>query len=214
MQLILIRHGESTWNDAGRIQGWTDSPLTERGRRQSEKLAKHLAHLPIAALYTSSLKRALETARIIAHTLNLPLTVDERLREYGLGELEGLTIEEVKERYPAIYRGWQETTRWIPLPGEEGRAVFAQRVRAAMADIVKGHPDGTVAVITHGGAIGVFLAGLLGLDLGERLPFWFDNASLSIVELDGHRTRIRALNDTCHLKEKGFDSEVEEEPNP
>jgi broad specificity phosphatase PhoE len=202
MQLILIRHGESTWNDEGRIQGWTDCPLSERGRRQAEKLADRLADLPIAALYTSSLKRALETAHIVARALNLPLTVDERLGEYGVGDLEGLTIEEIKERYPSIYQGWQETTRWIPLPGEEERTVFAQRVRAAMADIVASYPDDTVAVVTHGGVLGIFLAELLGLGWGERLPFVFDNASLSVIELDGHRTRVRSLNDTCHLREE------------
>ncbi|HID86792.1 MAG TPA: histidine phosphatase family protein [Anaerolineae bacterium] len=202
MELVLIRHGESTWNDEGRIQGWTDCPLSDRGRRQAEKLAERLAGLSIAALYTSSLKRALETAHIVARTLDLPPMVDERLREYGVGDLEGLTIEEVKERYPTIYHGWQETTRWIPLPGEEGRAVFAQRVGAAMADIVASHPKETVAVVTHGGVIGIFLAQLLGLGWSERLPFAFDNASVSIIELDGHRTRVRSLNDTCHLREE------------
>jgi broad specificity phosphatase PhoE len=209
MQLILIRHGESTWNHAGRIQGWVDSPLSEWGQRQAEKLAERLAALPITAVYTSHLKRALETAQAIARTLDLSLTVDERLQEYGIGDLEGLTIEEVKERYPAIYLGWRETSLWIPLPGEEGREVFAQRVREAMADIVANYPEEAVAVVTHGGVIGIFLAGLLGLGAGKRLPFVFDNASLSVIEWDGRRTRISSLNDTCHLGDsrrgpKGF----------
>ena len=202
MQLILIRHGESTWNDAGRIQGWTDSPLSERGQWQAEKLAEHLATLPITALYTSPLERAMETAHIVARTLDLPLAVDDRLKEYGIGELEGMTGEEVKERYPAIYHGWRATTRWIPLPGEEGRDIFAQRVEAAMADIVASHPEGTVAIVTHGGVIGIFLAGLLGVGSGKRLPFFFDNTSLNVIELDSHRTRVRVINDTCHLREE------------
>jgi broad specificity phosphatase PhoE len=201
MQLILIRHGESTWNDEGRIQGWTDCPLSERGLRQAEKLANRLADLPIAALYTSSLRRALETADIVGRTLDLPLMVDERLKEYSVGDLEGLTVEEVKQQYPSIYQSWWETTDWTPLPGEEGRDVFAQRVEAAMADIVARHPQETVAVVTHGGVIGIFLAELLGLGWGERLPFVFDNTSLSLIELDDHQTRIRSLNDICHLRE-------------
>jgi broad specificity phosphatase PhoE len=89
-----------------------------------------------------------------------------------------------------------------PLPGQEKRSDFQRRVQSFLDDVRARHAEGTrVAVITHGGTIGMMLATLIGLDLGKRFPFWFDNASLSHVELSGGRVRLRLLNDTCHLRD-------------
>ncbi|MBC7262947.1 MAG: histidine phosphatase family protein [Chloroflexi bacterium] len=203
MEVLLIRHAESVGNAENRIQGWSDSPLSERGRRQAIALARRLAkEFNINALYTSTLRRAWETAEIIHATLGVPLHADDRLKEYDCGIVTGLTDEEVTVLYPELHRRWQEDPWKAPIPGAEDITEFATRVWAAMTDITARHNDSEVpAVIAHGGTIGIYLAQLIGLNPDLRQPWWFDNASLSIVRLGGIRPRIIRLNDICHLVE-------------
>lgn len=198
-RVILIRHGESVWNNEGRIQGWSDSPLSERGREQAALVARRLAAAGISAVYASPLLRARETADVIADKLGLKVEVDERLKELMLGELEGLTSEEVREQYPHVAHGWREDAWWVPIPGGERFRAFRRRVVEAMNEITERHADETIAVVAHGGSIGVWLAELLGLHPDKRLPFWLENTAVNIVELGGARPIIRLLNDTCHL---------------
>jgi len=198
-RIILIRHGESIWNNEGRIQGWSDSPLSDWGREQAALVARRLADTPVSAVYASPLLRARETADVIADDLGLKVEVDERLKELRLGELEGLTREEVEEHYPSVSEGWRENAWWVPIPGGEGFRAFRRRVVEAMSEITERHADEIIAVVAHGGSIGVWLAELLELHPDKRLPFWLDNTSVNIVELGGSRPIIRLLNDTCHL---------------
>ena len=201
MQLLLVRHAESTWNATGRIQGWADPPLTERGRSEAIRIARRLnGDGTIDALYSSSSLRALQTAQLIGEELGLTPRVDERLREESVGELRGLTAEEVKAQYPDFWRSWHEDPRRPQIPGGESIESFLGRVVEVMEEIVSAHgPDTRVAVVSHGGTFGVYLAHLIGLDVHNWTPFWFDNASLSVIGLDRVRPRIISLNDTCHL---------------
>ena len=208
MRLLLVRHGESTWNAEGRIQGWGDPPLSEKGRRQAEALARRLSRLaaesaqPLAALYTSPQQRACETAAIIASALSLRPIPDDRLKECDVGDFTGLTNLEVQERYPEFHRQWRQGMDRLPIPGEEPIQVFLARIRAAMSEIVAAHEaQATLCIVSHGGTFGVYLDELIGLPMTKRSPFYFDNASLTIVALDKTRHRIMLLNDTCHLEE-------------
>jgi len=205
VRLLLIRHGESAGNAAERIQGLNDEPLTATGRAQAEALAQRLRQgYGICAVYSSSLSRARDTAEAIAAALGLSVIADDRLQEYDCGVVTGMCFEEVREQYPEIARRWAEDSWKVPIPGEEGTAVFQQRVWAAMEDIVARHSkEDTVAVVAHGGVWGTYLARLLGLNLDLRQPWVFGNASLSIVLLGGTRPRIALLNDTCHLNHMG-----------
>lgn len=201
MRILLIRHAESEGNAAQRVQGWNDEPLTDLGREQAEALAKRLQDgYNICAVYASSLARARQTAEIIAGRLGLPVTCDDRLKEYDCGVVTGLRFEEVAVQYPDIARRWAEDSWRVPIPGEEGVEVFQQRVVSAMNDIIARHQEeDTVSVVAHGGTWSVYLAHLLGLDYRRRQPWVFDNASLSTIILGGVRPRIALLNDTCHL---------------
>ena len=121
MRLLLIRHGESEGNLEGRIQGWDDYPLTNRGRRQAARSAERLAEEEsIQEIVTSPLARAAVTAEIIGGVLGLPVRYDERLKEYNFGPVSGLTRDEIKTQYPAVWTAWQLNEFWEPLPGEEG----------------------------------------------------------------------------------------------
>ncbi len=201
MRLILVRHGESVWNHEGRVQGIADPPLSERGREQARLVAKRLAReFRPAAVYSSALQRATETGRIIAARLGLPLNVDARLNEYDIGALTGLTDAEVAAQYPEIYGKWEMDAQWVPIPGEEGLYRFLDRITRAMQEIVAAHRgDAEVVVVTHGGVMALYLGDLIGLNPRQRMPWRFDNASISIVEPEGARPRIVRLNDVGHL---------------
>jgi probable phosphoglycerate mutase len=201
-QLLLIRHGQSTWNAIRRIQGWADPPLDDAGREQASKLASRLAaeEHNIAALYSSPLLRANQTAYAIGQTLGLIVQTDDRLKENNVGQITGLNDAEVNQRFPDWVAQFQQAgNEYITPPGGEDRDHFVQRATAVMADIVARHPDQTIAVVSHGGTLGVYLAHLLGMPIHRRLPFQFDNASLSIVRITERRVRLIKFNDTWHL---------------
>jgi len=203
MELLLIRHGESTWNAEGRIQGWADPPLSERGHTQAQLLAHRLSgDGKIGALHASPSRRAAETAGIIGQEMKLVTRLDERLREGGSGELTGLTVKGVQEQFPEVWQSWREGTLRPVIPGGEDIEALQRRVAEVMGEIVAAHdPDGRVAVVSHGGTFCAYLAHLVGLDIHRTSPFRFDNASLSIVSVRDARPRIVTLNDTCHLHE-------------
>jgi len=197
-RIFLIRHGRSTWNAERRIQGQADPPLDGVGREQSRRLAERLRGEAPAVLYTSPLHRAQETAEIIGEALGVPVVPDERLKEYDVGDITGLTWEQIAEQYPDVARRWAEEPGGLVIPGEEGSAPFRARVVAAFGDILSRHVKGPVGVVAHGGTLGTYLNHLIGLP--TRLsPFRFANGSLSVVELNPVRPRIALLNDTCHL---------------
>lgn len=213
--LWLIRHSESQGNFERRIQGWVDYPLTPRGRGQAERLAERMAGVEgIRHLVASPLMRAAETAEAVGRALDLPVVVDDSLREYGFGPLSGMTRPEIAERHPRVWAAWEVNEFWEALPGEEGEPAFEARVRRAMDAVVATVPEGGgAAVVTHAGALNICLRSWLGIvDRGWR-TFAFDNASVSLVELQpaerragdeaaaGHNYRLLLLNDTSHLGE-------------
>ena len=183
--LWLIRHGESEGNLEGRIQGWDDYPLTNRGRRQAARLAGRLAEEDsIQEIVTSPLARAAVTAEIIGAVLGLPVRYDERLREYNFGPVSGLTREEIKTQYPAVWTAWQLNEFWEPLPGEEGERAFKERIRAAMDEIINRMAEGSaVAVVMHGGTMNTCVRTWLGIEERGWRTFAFDNASVNLVQL-------------------------------
>jgi len=200
-QLLLIRHGQSTWNAEGRIQGWADPPLSEMGLDQAHRLARRLVaegH-DIAAIYSSPLLRARQTAEQLGQALGLPVQTDDRLKENNVGQLTGLTGPEVEQQFPEWIAARRASLEWIPAPEGEDRDHLASRAIGAMSDIVTRHAGQTVAVVSHGGTLGIYLAHLLEMPIHRSLPFQFDNTSLSIVKIGEHRLRLLKLNDTAHL---------------
>jgi broad specificity phosphatase PhoE len=150
-EILLARHGETDWNRDNRFQGHADPPLNELGRAQAAELAATLAREPIAAVYSSPLRRALETAETVAtrHEL-VPLTLDA-LREVDVGSWQGLTRAEVETRFPEQFRRWLDCG-----PGwEDGETheQMGERVLAALRELAHRHPHERILVVTHGGPI-------------------------------------------------------------
>jgi len=165
-RLVLWRHGRTEWNAAGRFQGQLDPPLDDVGRRQARVAAPHVAApLPDGTVVVSSdLGRAAETAVALTDVLGVPLRLDARLREVGMGSWEGLTREEVAERHPEQYADWLAGRPIVGRGGEDAADVPA-RALAALRDL----PEAPAAVVvTHGGTSARLIEALLGLGPEHR----------------------------------------------
>ena len=152
-RLLLVRHGESEWNAAGRWQGWGDPPLTDLGRQQAARAAEALAG-SVDHVATSDLARARQTADILASALGIgDVDVDPDLRELDVGEWTGLTNDELVERFPDEIARWRNGPRTAPPRGEHYDA-FGERIARGLGRLAAAHPRGSVVVVAHGGVIG------------------------------------------------------------
>ncbi|MBI4317273.1 MAG: histidine phosphatase family protein [Chloroflexi bacterium] len=148
-RLILVRHGQTNWNVEGRYQGKTDVPLNAWGLKEAARLAETLRDWPIAAVYSSALSRAYQTAEAVAVLHGLAVVRDARLNEMDQGEWEGLLYGEILECYGAILSAWVYRPASVRLPGGETLAEVRQRVLAALAEIASSHPRHTVCIVGH-----------------------------------------------------------------
>ena len=206
MRLLLIRHGESTGNADGRIQGRLDLGLSELGQRQRELLAERLLDFSIDALYSSPLRRARETAEGAAERLGLDIVERPALMERDVGDATGLTGAEVRERFPDFVEASKEGRLHKVVPGWESDDDIIRRVESALDEIVGAHAGKTVAAVTHGGVIGTFCRRALGMSWVRPAPFMVSNTGVTMFEIhDGDpppgrpRAQLVMLNDTCHL---------------
>lgn len=199
-RIHLIRHGVTASNLEQRYMGRSEEPLSNDGRLQARRLALRLADTELAALYCSPLRRARETAEIIAqpHALQPEPTPD--FIEIDLSRWQGLTAAEIEARDGEAWRTWCVHPARLRLPGVESFDALAQRVRRGVQALVKRHPDSTVAVVTHDGIVRVAVLDSLatGLDLYRAIPV--DNSGLTTLDFAPERTYLRALNDTGHLE--------------
>ena len=197
--LYLIRHGETVWNADGRFQGQQNTPLNALGRAQADSAARALADIPFEAVYTSDLARAAETAEIIAAPHALAPLPDPRLREVHFGEWEGLAMPEVTTRWPEIVAAWRADSLRTRPPGGETLEQLQQRVVAALTDIVRAYPTGTLAVVGHGGSLRAIITHILNADLSIFRRLRLDNCSISIITVTDGQYTLRLFNDICHL---------------
>lgn len=204
---LLIRHGESVWNGERRIQGNQDPPLSPRGRRQAELLARRLrAHLPsAAAVYASPLRRATETAETVREAMGVPMFTDPGLREMYLGKWEGMTVPEIQAAFPGTYEAWLADPLTHPAPGGERLEAFGKRVMDAFERVRAAQPGRDVVLVSHGGPIKALLCHVLGLEVRWLFRFKQDNTAVSLVEVEGATRRVVLVNDTCHLTDAGID---------
>lgn len=201
MRLVLVRHGETIWNEEGRLQGATDVPLSDRGRAQAARLADRLAAEPFGAIYASDLRRASETAAILAESHDLPVTLDSRLREQSKGVWEGLTWPDIEAQYPDDIARW-EVNRDNPPANAESVSAVEARVRAALAAIRAAHPGNeAVLLVGHGMALRKLICAALGIDSFVGRNLQLDNTSLSELHIGADGAVLVRLNDTCHLRD-------------
>ena len=190
--ILLVRHGETEWNAAGRIQGQTNSSLNDRGRAQANELADRLDGEAITAVYSSDLDRARETAEILAARLDLPVVLDPALRERDFGSWEGKTVDELEEQWPGAWARWREGNE-----GEgdvEDHLALAERVRDAIRRLAAAHPGERILVVAHGGAIRVILTDAAGLSYPEARRQQRNIANCDVSRLGVENGTVRLLD--------------------
>ncbi len=198
MKLFCVRHGETVFNQAGRIQGQFDSQLSPLGRRQCVAVAEALAGQAIDVVIASPLTRALESAQVIADRLGLSVTLDPRLMEIHAGVFQGHSWDEIEVRYPSEAAEWRTQDPDFRIPGGESRRDVMQRAGAALADVREtGYRQ--AIVVAHGGSLSAAFKALLGIP-AERNPFSLLNASISTIGWDKD-VKLLSLNDVAHLRD-------------
>jgi broad specificity phosphatase PhoE len=183
-QLCLVRHGQTDWNIEGRYMGQSDVPLNQVGRDQAYSLARQLQGRQFAAVYTSDLARASETADIIASSLGLPVVCDVRLREINQGQWEGQLVEIIKSRYARLWLQRSLDPAGLRPPGGETVAEVAQRIQAALDEISHLHPGLSVLIVSHGLALATALCKVRLIPVGQAYTVIPENAEPVWVEWD------------------------------
>lgn len=175
-KFCLIRHGQTDWNLEGRYQGQSDVPLNETGRAQARALAEKLAGQSFDAAYASDLSRARETAETVAAALHLPVMLEKRLREIHQGEWEGQLVDDIKARYADVWQQRAIDPASIRPPQGETVGEVAARVSAALEEISRAHPQGSVLVVSHGLSLATVLCKARGIPVGQAYTVIPDNA--------------------------------------
>ena len=202
-RLYLVRHGATQLTEGNRFSGAVGVELSDEGRTQVRRLAARLANDPIRAVYCSPLSRAVETAEILARPHGLVPVHRDGLREISHGRWEGLTRQEVEERFPGEYESWEaDPYTYAPEGAESGLAVLA-RALPVIREIVLAHPDSDVVVASHKATIRLVLSSLLGIDgRGYRDRLDQSPACLNIVDFkDPVRARLMLFNDVSHYRQ-------------
>ena len=189
-RLIFIRHGDTQWTAEKRYQGWSDLPLSEKGRKAIRILSQKIRHCAVDKIYASPLRRARDSAQAIAKILKQKVHLDQRLKEMRFGRWEGKTAAELIARQDPAYLAWLKNRARVS-PGGESYQALLRRVRAFLRDCLKKHPEDTVAVVCHGGPIRMLLLECLRLTRAHLFSFRIDPASVTIVNVDSKSGAIR-----------------------
>lgn len=198
--LYLVRHGVTEWNEQKKYQGHHDLPLCEAGRTQAERVAGRLQSVDIAAVYSSDLQRAMETAYFIARAHGLPIVALEALREIDVGEWEGKSFEEIKRQRTELLEPWLRDTVNNPIPGGESYAQLRDRVIPTVMELVEVHRGSSVCIVSHSGPLKMIVCHALGIEPRGRLAFDLANATVSAVTCAyDMQFKVSFLNDMCHL---------------
>lgn len=203
MEIVFVRHGATDWNLQGRCQGATDLELNATGLRQAELIADRLSRERVAAVYSSGLKRALRTGELIGRPHRLPVRIEDDLRELDHGDLEGLTFEDVKTRFPDFIRQWRVTPAELQVPGGEKLVDVAERAWNGLHRIAERHRFGeTVVAVSHNFPILAILCRIVRVPLNQYRTFHLDPCGVTrIVRCDGDGWVVTQINSRDYTRE-------------
>ena len=212
-RLLLITHGQTPWNEAGRFQGHTDIGMNQRGFEQARRLAESLQGEKVAAILSSDLKRAVETITPYGTLTGMPIRTDARLRELNFGAWEGLTGPEIALRDPVGWQRWEQGLA-ADFPGGETLDELATRLRSVLDEALASlpaqdessttprspHGPGALMIVAHRGAMRVMICVALGLEPMMFRRFYLDQTAITELRFYPHETVLRRFNDTHHLR--------------
>jgi len=199
-RIIAIRHGETDWNLATRVQGQLDVPLNATGRWQVSRLAQAVAEEGIDAVYSSDLLRALETARAVAAGCGREVATDTGLRERGFGEFEGLTFAEIGERWPELSRRWRRREPTFGPPGGETLLHFCERSVSTARRLAMRHPGQTIALVAHGGVLDCLYRAATGMAVDAPRSWQVANAAINRLLYTPQGFTLIGWSDMQHLE--------------
>jgi probable phosphoglycerate mutase len=199
-RLILVRHGETEWNVAGRAMGQLDSPLTALGQFQAQRLAERCAVTPFDALYSSDLGRARATAQVIADQCTREVVLDARLRERNMGIFQGLTGAEMESRFPDERATYRRVGSPYVIPSGESAEQTIDRALQCLDEIAGRHVGETLVVVTHGGILMGLFESVLGLPFGSASRYLRLNAAWNVFSRDSDKWVLETWGDVTHLE--------------
>jgi len=199
-EIILIRHGETEWNLSGRWQGHADSALSPRGIAQAEALALRMTSEPVDVVYVSDLERALHTARLVGTPSGWDCVPMKELRERDLGVLEGLTTDEMKVDQPNVFQAFLTKGPDYQPPGGESFRQFSDRCSEVIERLATKHVGQKIALVTHGGVLGVLFRKVLNLGLEAERNFLLLNCSINRIQKTSDHWSLISWGDVAHLQ--------------
>jgi broad specificity phosphatase PhoE len=200
MILYIIRHGQTAWNKEEVFRGTKDIPLNDVGKKEAQALGAYLKDVSFDAIYTSPLSRAVQTAEAVARPVGITPRVEAALIDLNFGSWQGVSHDEVKMKFPDLYRLWKNAPDQVKFPEGESLNDVSSRVDALLKKLLKDHTDQVVGLFSHRVVCKVLLCRLLGLDLSR---FW--NIQQSTACLNRFRFHERGwicelINSQCHLE--------------
>lgn len=198
-KIFLVRHGHTDWNGEDRLQGSMDIELNDFGRRAVELLAERLRKEKIEVIYSSPLKRAYETARIINKFHNVEIIVLEELHEIRCGEFEGLYYHDIKEKFPDFWEKWR-TSPQVAMPGGESIEDVWKRAKKVLERVLADDRE-HVLISGHGAMNRMVMSVFMGIDPQTARYFKQENAALNVLEAKGDRRYLVLWNDISHLEQ-------------
>jgi len=199
LKLILVRHGETYWNKERRVQGGdSDIELNDTGLEQARKLAAFLENEPVTAILSSPMQRTIATAKIIASQHQLPVDIDQGLRELKVGELEGMPVSNLTTTFSQFLMQWWQDRGAMKLPNGESLIELQQRAWKVIEGLLEKHKDGTVVVVSHYFVTLAIIFKALDLPLDCFTKFKVDPGGVSILEFRDFGARLVTFNDTSY----------------
>jgi probable phosphoglycerate mutase len=202
LRVILVRHGETDWNQEGRVQGsGSDRELTETGKQQAESIGLKLKQERIQAIYSSPLRRALDTAQVIARHHQVEVQIEPSLNEIYAGELEGIPIKKLGSYLSELVAREQGDESVSKLYGGERLAAVQQRAWSIIQRLADKHSDGAIVVVSHYFVILSVICSVLNMPPSEMGRLKLDVGSISTIVFSERGIRLALFNDSCHLAE-------------
>ena len=199
-QIILIRHGQTEWNAAGRFQGQLNSNLSAQGRAQASALGSYLSRGALDHIYASDLDRAHQTATILAELHTLQVSTDPRLGERAMGVFEGNTRPDIENQYPQAWRDYKSLDPDYEIEGG-GESIHhvESRAFACLHELTERHSGETIGCVSHGGLIRIVLKSILGIPFQTATRFRVQNTSVHHLEYDESGWAVKTLGSVAHL---------------
>ena len=201
IRIILVRHGETTWNIEGRYQGQEDTPLSTRGLQQGQQLAEALKNIPLDFCISSPLQRSYQTCKFCADLHQLQVATDARLTEINHGDWEGVLAPDIAKQYPKEFEQWHTAPHLVQMPGAGGESLedVRSRVRAAFDEYVQKYDGKTILVAAHDAVNKAIICDILGLGMEHFWQIKQDNTCINVLEYNEGTWRLVLLNSVNHM---------------